>query len=162
MRLSRWLTCMLTCSVLAACTAAPDSETWFHEMKDEDRGRATFTLDLSDSSCVYSISLIARFHKGDRPSSVTMNLSLTSPSGIRGTETVTFPSDYAVLKRYLKEHPDDSRICLASTPDYHDISWAYRDNIQPSEHGAWLMTVSLPDSSRNLRGVGLTLSKKHH
>ena len=107
------------------------------------------------------MSLIARIQKGSAPAGVTLDIILTSPSGATGTETVSFPSDYQTVRRYIKEHPEDDRIRLAGTPDYYDISWVYRDRIIPPERGLWHIEISLPDTAYGkVLGLGITL--EHH
>ena len=109
-----------------------------------------------------TLSLIARFNKGEGPDSLIMNITLTSPDNIRGSETVTFPSGYYIIKRYVKDHPEDRRIMLASTPDYYDICWEYRSGIIPPVPGDWEIAITLPDSPEGLRGIGITIKSEQH
>lgn len=119
-----------------------------------------FTLDMTDTACIYTLSLIVRFHKSYSGHQLDMGITLTSPSGTEGQETVSFPSDYSTVKSYLNGHPEDSRIRLASSPDYYDISWVYRTGIVPPETGIWNMDMDLPEDRQAIMGVGVSLNKQ--
>ncbi len=152
----------LACTAVSACSAGTGSETVFRTLTEEDGNRASFDIEMSDSTGSYTMSLITRIQKGGgTPAALTMDITLASPSGASGTETVTFPSDYRAIRQYTKEHPEDERIRLASTPGYYDISWAYRDRIIPPETGTWHIDISLPDTADGkVLGLGITL--EHH
>lgn len=152
---------VLACAAVCACSAGTDTETVFRTLTEEDGGSASFEIDMPDSTGSYSMSLITRIQKGCAPAGVTLDITLTSPSGATGTETVSFPSDYQTVRRYIKEHPEDDRIRLAGTPGYYDISWVYRSRIIPPERGLWHIDISLPDTADGkVLGLGITL--EHH
>ena len=134
----------------------------FRSLADGEKAEAHFSVPMDDSTGIYTLSLIARFNKGEGPDSLIMNITLTSPDNIRGSETVTFPSGYYIIKRYVKDHPEDRRIMLASTPDYYDICWEYRSGIIPPVPGDWEIAITLPDSPEGLRGIGITIKSEQH
>lgn len=143
-----------------SCSTTEDTDTLFQSFSGENSSAASFIIDFSDSACIYSISLIVRLNKDSVPESIRTDISITSPSGHKGTETVYLPSDYGSLKRYIKSHPDDRRIQIASTPDYYDICWVYRDNIIPTEYGPWKIGLFLPDMKAKAQGAGITIRRK--
>lgn len=142
-----------------SCSIAEDTYTLYRPFSEESGPAASFSLDFSDTACIYSISLIVRLNKDSIPGNIRTDITLISPSGAKGSETVCFPSDYGAIKRYVKSRPEDRRIRIASTPDYYDISWKYRDNIIPPEYGQWEILISMPDMKKAIQGAGLTISK---
>lgn len=140
-----------------SCSITEDTYTLFHTFSEKSGPAASFSMDFSDTACIYSINLIVRLNKDSIPESIRTDITITSPSGAKGSETVYFPSNYRALKRYIKSHPDDRRIRIASTPDYYDICWEYRNNIIPSEYGPWKIELSMPDMDGKAQGVGMTI-----
>lgn len=153
------LTAAVLCAVITACSSStvPDSD--FGTFTGDGGNRVSFPLDMSDTACAYSLSLMARFIKGEGPESVTMDITVTSPSGVRGHETVTLPSDYEGLRRHLRGNPPDTRIRLAGTPSYYDVSWKYRSGIIPPERGEWRIDIALRDGTSGIQGAGYILEK---
>ena len=159
----RLLICLIAFAALSACSGiADDTATMFRSLADGEKAEAHFSVPMDDSTGIYTLSLIARFNKGEGPDSLIMNITLTSPDNIIGSETVTFPSGYYIIKRYVKDHPEDRRIMLASTPDYYDICWEYRSGIIPPVPGDWEIAITLPDSPEGLRGIGITIKSEQH
>lgn len=159
--LIRLMSAALACAAAVSCSAGHDSWTWFRTFSCRDGQEVSFDIELSDS-CVYSIDLISRLGKNVRTDSVTLCISFVSPSGLRAGETVTYPSDYPMLRQYLKAHPEDRRISTAATADYRDISWRYRDNVRPAESGTWTVSISIPDRGRAVMGAGLTINTMNY
>ena len=134
------LTAAVLCAVITACSSTvPDSD--FGTFTGDGGNRVSFPLDMSDTACAYSLSLMARFIKGEGPESVTMDITVTSPSGVRGHETVTLPSDYEGLRRHLRGNPPDTRIRL------------------PPERGEWRIDIALRDGTSGIQGAGYILEK---
>ena len=151
--------CLLLSSVIISCSQPENTSTMFSTFQGDSGRKASFALDFLDSTGVYSLSLIVRLPKNSFPDTLSMGISFTAPSGVRGTETVSLPSDFNVLKRYIKDHPEDTRIRLASTPDFCDISWKYRERIRPSEYGTWIMDITIQDTGSDILGAGVTINK---
>ena len=154
--------------IAAACTVtsctgkgrSDDQNFYFTTLKTDGEARVSFDIDMSDSTCVYGISLVSRFRKDAESGNTTFSVSMTSPSGKSGSERVTLPSGYSTVRNYIKNHPEDDRIQAASTPGYYDISWLYRSNIQPQEYGEWVMTVSaVPEAGTGIIGIGIIINK---
>ena len=152
------LSAILMCAAIAACSVGDDPQSQFHDFTKESGQKASFSFVMSDSACVYAVDLMARFIKGQGPESVTADIIIVSPSGITGTETVTLPSDYSGISRYLRENPSEKRIDIAGTTSYYDIRWQYRSGIIPQESGTWTMNVSFRDSTGSITGAGIIVT----
>ncbi len=137
-----------------------DTRTEFTPLGRNTDGHVRFSLDMTDTACIYTLSLIVRFHKSYSSPQLDMGITLTSPSGSQGHETVSFPSDYSTVKNYLNGHPEDTRISLASSPDYYDIRWVYRTGIVPPEAGIWEMDMDLPEDRQAILGAGVSLGRQ--
>ena len=143
----RTVTALLTvtaCMIVVSCSGkgrSADQDFYFTTLKTGGEERVSFDIDLSDTTCIYGISLVSRFKKDAECSNVTFTVSLTSPSGQSGSERVTLSSDYRTVKEYIRNNPEDGRIQAASAPGYYDISWLYRmDEVIGKEHplkGNW-------------------------
>ena len=146
------------CMMVISCTGkgrSDDQNFYFTTLKTDGEARVSFDIDMSDSTCVYGISLVSRFRKDAESGNTTFSVSMTSPSGKSGSERVTLPSGYSTVRNYIKNHPEDDRIQAASTPGYYDISWLYRSNIQPQ-----VMTVSaVPEAGTGIIGIGIIINK---
>lgn len=71
----------LACTAVSACSAGTGSETVFRTLTEEDGNRASFDIEMSDSTGSYTMSLITRIQKGGgTPAVLTMGITLTSPS----------------------------------------------------------------------------------
>lgn len=152
------LSAILMCAAIAACSVGEDTQSQFQDFTKESGQKASFSFVMSDSACVYTVDLMARFIKGQGPESVTVDIIIVSPSGIKGTETVTLPSDYSGISRYLRENPSEKRIDIAGTTSYYDIRWQYRSGIIPQESGTWTMNVSFRDSTGSITGAGIIVT----
>ena len=162
----RTVTALLTvtaCMIVVSCSGkgrSADQDFYFTTLKTGGEERVSFDIDLSDTTCIYGISLVSRFKKDAECSNVTFTVSLTSPSGQSGSERVTLSSDYRTVKEYIRNNPEDGRIQAASAPGYYDISWLYRSNIRPQEYGEWTMTVSaVPEAGTGIIGIGIIINK---
>ena len=104
----RTVTALLTvtaCMIVVSCSGkgrSADQDFHFTTLKTGGEDRVSFDIDLSDTTCIYGISLISRFKKDAECSDVTFTVSLTSPSGQSGSERVTLSSDYRTVKEYIK------------------------------------------------------------
>ncbi|HIR95758.1 MAG TPA: hypothetical protein IAC05_06995 [Candidatus Coprenecus stercorigallinarum] len=153
------LTAAVLCAVLTSCTVTPVPDSGFAEFSEENGMKITLPLDMSDSTCSYNLSLMARFIKGKGPESVTMDITVISPSGIRGRETAVLPSDYYGIRSHLRSNPSDSLIRIAGTTSYYDISWVYRSGIIPEERGSWKMEIALRGKPEGVLGAGYILDR---
>lgn len=148
--------------LMAAISSCSHGNTYteFTPLSPDSGGNVRFTLNMTDTACTYTISLIVRLHKSYSGPDLDMGITLTSPSGSEGHETVSYPSDYNTVKSYLNSHPEDTRIRLASSPDYYDISWEYRTGIVPPEAGIWEMEMNLPEDRKAILGAGVSLGRQ--
>lgn len=153
------LTAAVLCAVFTSCTVTPVPDSGFAEFSEENGMKITLPLDMSDSTCSYNLSLMARFIKGKGPESVTMDITVISPSGIRGRETAVLPSDYYGIRNHLRSNPSDSLIRIAGTTSYYDISWVYRSGIIPEERGSWKMEIALRGKPEGVLGAGYILDR---
>lgn len=150
---------LICASMIYACSGHNDcGSRSFYTPVPEDCKTVSFDLDMSDSSCVYSITLDSRFDRKFSHTSTPLHVEAISPSGKKGHEYITLPSDYNSIKNYTGSS-DDRRIGTAGTSGYYDISWKYRDNICPDEKGIWKISVTVPDTVTGITGIGLTLDK---
>ncbi|HIZ86575.1 MAG TPA: hypothetical protein IAC03_00215 [Candidatus Coprenecus pullistercoris] len=141
------------CLLMLSCS---DGGSSFAVLSD-DSTSASFVLDMSDSSKIYYIDIVSRFDKGHSPEHVTFSIGLVSPSGRSAAESITLPCGYRSVKSHLDSHPEDNRIRLAGSPGYYDIAWRYRDNISPSEKGLWKLSLTVPDTTEGLIGIGIDI-----
>ena len=150
----------LSAMLNVACSTGKNGEMYqeldFRLFNGESRD-ASFTLDMSDSSCVYEVSLISRLTRKDIQDSVTFAVTITSPSGLQAGETVTFPSDYHALRSGAAD--SDDRISTAWSTGHYDVSWLYRDNIEPVEYGEWQLTLSAVDTAESMIGAGISIKR---
>lgn len=132
---------------------------WFHFTSFTGRsGRhAEFTVDMSDSTCAYSIDIVARMSRRHAPGTLPLEVTVVSPEGHRASETVFLPSDLNSLRHYTARS-EDRRIRIAESAGSYDVSWRYRDGIVPGEKGDWLVCISAPDTLEGLSGIGISVS----
>lgn len=148
---------LMACLLTAACSSDKDNregESMDFRILPHEENHTSFTLDMSDSTCVYEVSLISRITRKERPDSVTFHIRLTSPTGMKASETVTLPSGYHALRSGPASK--DSRISTAWSAGHYDVSWLYRDNIEPLEYGEWTMDITLADGTEGVTGIGVS------
>ena len=157
------LPCMTVLILCAAsvCSCAPENaRTQFRHFTGDGDRKASFTVDLQDTSAACSAAVTVRFPRKGSPDTLTMDITWTSPSGVTASETVLFPSDYAALRQYLRTDRDRSRIRMAATPSCYDVSWDYRDNIRVSEPGLWQVDIWIHGNPDAVLGAGIQISSK--
>lgn len=147
---------------LSSCninSAQPDNFNFdFRNLKSEKGGTLIFPADFNDSSS-YTISIITRLSYRGQDSVLPLKITFISPSEETFSENIILQTDYARIKGYIKNHPDDKRISMADCSKYYDVIREYRTEVRPQENGIWKISVVLPKDRDKLMGIGLSAKK---
>jgi len=100
-------------------------------------GPYTFAVDMSDSTCTYDFDLYTRIDAREYPARMQLDMAWKAPNDSVFTETVYLPVDGG------------------SSFFSHEAYAPYRAEVVPAWHGAWTVTVSVPNPPEGLRGMGL-------
>lgn len=130
---------LLLFALLFAHCSHPSVLQRFVRVEGAADGLYSFTMDFSDSTCTYDISIYTRVESPDRNSRYEIPLSIIwiSPSGNRYTESV-----------YL--HSYSSRGVVSP----------YRKDIVPVEYGKWVLGIKPEYVPDGFCGVGIFCEKK--
>lgn len=144
MKFSRFTIFVAMVAMLASCRP-PGSQEYFERASKRDAsGRYAYTLDMSDSTRIYSLSLYTKLDES-YPDPISMEISFVSPSGREYSEEV------AVTEDLLTE----------STSFFsREGIIEYRSGFVPAEYGNWQMYILVRNHPSRLCGMGVILDRK--
>ena len=114
----------------AACSRPSSVEQYVY---DDGTGQFDFTVDLSDSLCVYDLSFYTRLESRLAPPGFPVRIYWTSPSGESFAESLFYDASNGLIV-------------------------PYRADLQPLEFGVWQLSVRA--RAEGLVGMGLICTKK--
>lgn len=124
---------ILALAVLVAVSCARPSSDELYAVSDGS-GKYEFTLDMSDSLCVYDLTFFTRLEGRTRASGFPMKIYLTSPSGTTYAENVYYDASQG-------------------------LKVPYRTSLSPVEYGLW--TLEARASAPGLAGLGLICTRQY-
>ncbi len=151
MKITRLLLLLGLLCMALSCKEPSSVECFVKAGDKDDLGRYAFSFDMTDSTCVYDLSLYTRI--GCRPGEFEANpdmslvLRYISPSGRNFEENYCIPRDSYSAREYFSA----------------DYNLAYRQGVVPAEYGRWQLyiTVSEEDSITGLSGMGLRVARRY-
>lgn len=136
--------------IVSACGAPVDNESFVRRGDRSSDGGYVFSVDMSDSTCRYTLTLFTMLDAPPReingmPALMELHVTAVSPSGRSYTEKVGLPRDGAVREDFFSRQ-------------YESL---YREGFIPSEYGRWDISIKIQDEDkfRGLRGLGLKYTK---
>lgn len=112
-------------------------------------------LEMADSASLYDISLVVRYARNSSIENICLKVSVISPSGERGSERVSLPSDYRYLKEAVRKKIG---IDMVRGRGYYDVSYLYRSRITPAEYGEWKIVITPESPADGVLGIGVICS----
>lgn len=152
-----FLICAVAVSLLCGCSKKVGDFDFQNLGKEENS--TTFYLNMDDSLSIYDIYLYTRYKFQYDEGTLPAVITITSPSGEKGSEVVRLQGNYKNIKEYLRENGEQNNILLAQTSDYYDIKELYRTNIAPKELGKWEIEIYIPNTD-NVMGVGIECNSR--
>lgn len=147
---------LLVMTVIAGCRNYPNNSSFeFHSFGKESGNVAPFEVEMNDST-TYDLYLYTRctyqYESGKLPAVIT----ITSPNGKRGTETIELEGNLQNIEGYISDEENSSTegVKLSKSSEYYDIKVLYRSNIHPVESGKWNIEIYIPNID-NVLGVGI-------
>ncbi len=142
---------LLVLVTLSACSRPASEEIFIPVSGRDDFGRFAFAVDMSDSTSLYSVSLLTSFACRDRRFSSFRSMPLCivweSPDGKLYEENVEIGRDEVREASYDK--------IIIYSP--------YRSHLKPVEYGIWNMYVKTPEDSLTkykLYGMGIRVRRE--
>ena len=150
--LARLILAVLTLATLAGCSKPAEGYALVSRQSAEaDGGRYAFDLTLDEASYRYATTLTARLNTARLDQQeLTLQLSVTSPTGTTAIERIAFPLNDADGK--VRSRRDEGGV--------RDYRWPWRENIrvEGSDVGTWRIVVTIPDATQWQAVEGLGLS----
>lgn len=144
MKLSRLAIFVAMAAMLSSCRP-PGSQEYFERASKRDAsGRYAYTLDMSDTTRIYSLSLYTKLDES-YPDPIMMDISFVSPSGTEYYEEVAITED--LLTESTSFFSKEGII-------------EYRSGFTPVEYGHWQMYISIRNHPERLCGMGVILDRK--
>ncbi|MBO8485585.1 MAG: hypothetical protein IAB78_04070 [Bacteroidetes bacterium] len=145
------MVCIMLIPVFLCCSEPASSGTFIKSCDTETPGLYPFTIDMTDSLCLYDMTLYTRIDATEKrfarmPSGIPLDIRLTSPGGKRYAETVYIPKEgFSMMTSFSREY-----------------EMPYRKNIRPEEYGIWKMEIEIQDEKDfpGLRGMGIKVTRK--
>lgn len=144
MQFSRVAIFVTIVAMMASCRPPGTQEYFERASKRDSSGRYAYTLDMTDSTRIYSISFYTKLDE-DFQDPILMEISFVSPSGKEYMEEVAVTQDF-----------------LTETTSFFSREGIikYRTGFTPAEFGNWQMYIMVRNHPDRLCGMGVILDRK--
>ena len=125
----------------------------FHTFSEESGNLASFQVEMTDST-THEVFVYTRYSYQYDLGKLPAVITITSPSGKRGSETIELEGNLENIKEFIGDDNSQQGIKLSQSSEYYDIKVLYRSNIHPIESGTWNIDIYIPNT-KNVLGVGI-------
>lgn len=145
-------------TLISGCLSnSQKSEFSFAQFNAEQGNVVSFQIEMNDSTATYDVYLYMRYNYHYDQSKLPATITVTSPSGLKGSETLQLEGNLANIKKYIAEQEEQGAqlvMQLSESSEYYDTKALYRSNIRPVEYGLWKIELYIPNIE-NVIGAGI-------